>query len=471
MTVKIDKLTKDMVSIVGKEHAISDLASRIVFAQDPQNFDLEEHNIPYVVVRPSKTEEVSQILKYANEKKINVHTHGSGSSFAGLARPKINCILLDTRRMNKMEVFPERGFFEVGPGAHLAEVEKELAKYNAMLPINLGSQLIASIGGAVSVNTSGHMVDAAIGKPGDFVLGLEVVLPTGEILQTGSESPRRPAGVELTRLFIGSEGLLDIKTKIRMRLVPLAAFQNIVVYYDHVDGILDTVMEMYKRCIPAPVFYEFLDEKSAKIGFQAVGLPEPAGPVSMIRIANVSKAGSEELSKEFLEFLKFGKPTEIKLVTDNEEWTKLWTARAEFANYLFRGGLTWWSEISTRADKLKEAFHEVEALAKGLQSYENPEFYSYGHIGAPTIHARVFWPKKDIPIEDRKAIGLEWRTKTEEINIKYFGCGGEVGLTASRVNSFIRKKYGEQYYEILVKLKNLFDPEGILNKGNLEGWA
>ncbi|GAH53261.1 unnamed protein product, partial [marine sediment metagenome] len=281
--------------------------------------DIEEQNIPYVVVRPSGAEEVSQILKYANAQLIPVHTHGSGTSFAGLARPKVNCILLDMGRMNRMEVFPERGYFEVGPSAHLAEIEKVLLKYNAMLPVNLGSQLIASIGGVISVNTSAHMVDAALGKPGDFVLGLEVVLPTGEILHTGTESLRRPAGTELTRMFVGSEGLLDVKTMVRMRLIPLPKFGNIVAYYKSIDDILETVMEMYRQGVPAPLFFEFLDGRAAKLGYKAVGLPEPIGPVAMMRISNASKAGCEEQAKDFTEFLKVGDPIETKVITDKED--------------------------------------------------------------------------------------------------------------------------------------------------------
>lgn len=244
MAVNIDKIAKDMAKIVGKEHIFSDKATRMIYGQCPMAHDIEEHNIPYVVVRPSNAEEVSRILKYANEQLIPVHTHGSGTSFSGLARPKVNCILLDMSRMHKIEVFPERGYFEVGAGAHLAEVEKVLLKYNALLPAYLGSQLVATMGGVVSVNTSAHIVDAALGKPGDFVLGLEVVLPTGEILHTGTESLRRPAGTELTRLFVGSEGLLDVKTMVRMRLIPLPKFRNIVAYYKNIDDILETIMEM-----------------------------------------------------------------------------------------------------------------------------------------------------------------------------------------------------------------------------------
>ena len=186
MDVNVSKLTKDLGKIVGKDHVRTDKPTSVVYAKDVMPWDLEEKNIPYAVVRPSKSQEVSKILKYANEKLIPVHIHGSGTSLVGLARPKTKGIVLDTARMKKITVYPERGYYEAEPGLHVVQVRKELAKYNPMLPVFPGSELVATIGGTIAVNTSAHAVDAALGKPGDFVLGFEVLLPTGEVMQTGS---------------------------------------------------------------------------------------------------------------------------------------------------------------------------------------------------------------------------------------------------------------------------------------------
>jgi len=170
MDVNVSKLTKDLGKIVGKDHVRTDKPTSVVYAKDVMPWDLEEKNIPYAVVRPSKSQEVSKILKYANEKLIPVHIHGSGTSLVGLARPKTKGIVLDTARMKKTTVYPERGYFEAEPDLHVVQVRKELAKYNAMLPVFPGSVLVATIGGTIAVNKSAHAVDAALGKPGDFVL-------------------------------------------------------------------------------------------------------------------------------------------------------------------------------------------------------------------------------------------------------------------------------------------------------------
>jgi glycolate oxidase len=469
MDVDIKKLAKDLSKIVGKEHVSTDKPTAVVYAKDTMPWDLEEQNIPYAVVRPANSQEIAKLLKYANEKLIPVHTHGSGTSLVGLARPKTKCIVLDTARMKDIKVYPERGYFEAGPGVHLAQLKKQLAPYNALLPVFPGSELVATIGGGVAVNTSAHGVDAALGKPGDFVLGFELVLPTGEVITTGTESTRRPAGIDPTKFFIGSEGLMGIITLVRMRLIPLPYFQHIVAYYRSTEDILDTVIEMYRQRIFPPLFFEYLDELAAKIGYEAVGLDEPEGAVAMMRLHSWSKAGCEERARNFLQFLEGGSTIEARIVDDLEEWNKIWTSRAEAGNYMYRLGLTFGSEISPRVDKLREAFQDAKSFILNLDSYQGNEFLSFGHIGAPTIHAYAFLRTKDISSELKKAIALEMREKSENLNIKYGGCGGEWGLTAQRVG-FLKKKYGEDVYQALVKLKKALDPNDILNRGNLQGW-
>ncbi len=469
MNLDLKRLAKDLACIVGKEHAYTDRPTAIAYAKDTMPWDVESHNIPYAVVRPVNSGEISEILQYANKRNIPVHTHGSGTSLVGLGRPKTNCIVLDTGRMQKFKAFPERGYFEVEPGMHIGNLRKALSKYKALLPVFPGSELIATIGGSIAVNTSAHAVDATICKPGDYVLGMQVVLPSGEILNTGTESTRKPAGIEATKFLVGSEGLLCVITKIRMRLIPLPHTGNIVAYYKHSEDIIDTVMAMYKKGIPTPMFFEYLDEKASKVGFEAVGLNDPDGAVAMMTVSSSTKEGCIAKTNEFLAFVKDNNPIRAMVVTDQEEWNKIWSSRAEAGNYVYRLGATFGSEITVQVDKLKNAFLEAKQIILNLDSYKGNEFYSFGHIGAPTIHAYAFIPTKNISNDVKKAITMEVREKTEALNIKYGGCGGEWGLTSQRV-SFLKKKYGESYYNFLVSLKKTFDPNNILNRGNLEGW-
>ncbi|MBN1103868.1 MAG: FAD-binding oxidoreductase [Deltaproteobacteria bacterium] len=470
MDMDLKKLARDLAELVGKENAFTDRPTALTYAKDTMPWDVEAHNMPYAVVRPSDSQEVSRVLRYANQKGIPVHTHGSGTSLVGLGRPKTNGIVLDTGRMKGLEIFPERGYFEVGAGLHIAKLRKALEAHHALLPAFPGSELVATIGGLISVNTSAHGVDATLFKPGDYVLGMEVVLPTGEIIETGTQSQRRPAGIELTKFLVGSEGLLCVITKIRMRLVPMPHTANIVAHYRSTEDILETVMAMYRQGIPTPMFFEYLDENSSKVGFEAVGLEAPPGAVAMMTMPSSTQTGCLEKARRFLDFLTVGNPIEAKIVEDQNEWGRIWSSRAEAGNYIYRLGSTFGSEITVRIDKLKEAFREARQLILNLESFKGNEFYSFGHIGAPTIHAYAFIPTKDIPNDVKIAVATEVREKTENLNVKYGGCGGEWGLTAQRA-SFLKSKYGDVYYDLLVSLKRTMDPRNILNRGNLEGWT
>ncbi|MGD8561021.1 MAG: FAD-binding oxidoreductase [Desulfarculaceae bacterium] len=469
MALNIKKLAKDLARIVGEKYVFTDKPTTVIYAKDVMPYELEKQNLPYAVVRPADTKEISEVLQYANKQSLPVHTHGSGTSLVGLARPKTNCIVLDTARLQDISIHPERGYFETGAGVHLAKLRKALAPHKALLPVFPGSELIATIGGAVAVNTSAHGVDAALGKPGDYVLGLEVVLPTGEIIETGTESQRKPAGIELTKFMVGSEGLYGVITKLRMRMVRIPQTVNLVANFSQTEDILAVVMEMYRRGLPPPMFFEYLDETSARIGFEAVSLPPPVGAVAVITMHGNSKAGCREKAEALLGLLQEHNPLEAKILESGPEWDKVWGSRAEAGNYVYRQGSTFGSEVTPRVDKLLDAFADTKDFILNLESYPGAQFISFGHIGAPTIHGYAFIPTKDIPSDTKKAIVLEVRRKSEAINVKYGGCGGEWGLTAQRVE-FLKTRYQPAYYQVLLNLKKALDPNNILNRGNLEGW-
>ena len=469
MAIKSKGLAKELGRIVGLEYVFNDSPTNLVYAKDVMPYDLEEHNLPYAVVRPGDSQQVAEVLRYANQRGIPVHTHGSGTSLGGLARPKARCIVLDTARFQDIAIYPERGYFEAGAGVHLAKLRKALAPHQALLPVFPGSEPVATIGGAIAVNTSAHAVDSALGKPGDYVLGLEVVLPSGEIIETGTHSLRRPAGVELTKFMVGSEGVFGIITKVRMRLAPLPITTNMVANFTRTEDILAVVMEMYRRGMSPPMFFEYLDESSARIGFSAVGLPEPAGAVAIITMHSDTPEGCRYKSERFLEFLKEANPVDAKILGPGPEWDQIWGSRAEAGNYVYRQGSTFGSEVTPQVDKLLDAFRDTREFILNLESYAGPQFISFGHIGAPTLHGYAFIPTKDIPSQVKKEITLEVRRKSEQINIKYGGCGGEWGLTAQRVD-FLKARYQPAYYQTLLDLKKALDPKNILNRGNLEGW-
>ena len=153
------KLYSDLASIVGKENASDSIYVRLSYGQDGIAPDLEPDKIPAAVVKPGSAQEVSKVVKYANERKIPIYIHGAGTAFKGSARPKRKgSIILSTERLNSCEFHEEDMYCEVGAGIVQYDLEKLLLERGYMLPMNMGSKFSATMGGAVAINTIGHIV-------------------------------------------------------------------------------------------------------------------------------------------------------------------------------------------------------------------------------------------------------------------------------------------------------------------------
>lgn len=469
-TSQIETLHREMANIVSDKYVSISVFERIKNAQDPFPYELEKKQIPYIVVLPGNKEEIQQIVRYADANEIPIFVRGSGTHLGGAARPHAPGIVLNTRRLNKMEFLEEYGFFECEPGCICAHVERELERRGYFFPMAPGSRLIATMGGLISNNTSGHVIDTSIGKPGDYVYGLEVVLPNGELIETGTMGLRRPAGTELTKFFVGGDGLLGIITKIRMRLLPPVEKAYGVVVFDDLVRLARGVQRMYRERRPAPLFMEFLDRKSAAIGYQIKGMEPPKG--SVIFFVSIGDT-REEASHKVLQILKSFEaenPIETAKIDDTDLWQKLWSAREVIGSYLMqKEGMQWSAaEVVTNLKELPECMVEVQHFNEGLPTLGQLELFLFGHIGGLTFHPGVLVPRDWDNDKKRQAVNERFQKETE-LNLKYRTCGGEWGQFAKRTPFWIQR-YGETSYEFVKRMKSAFDPHNILNPGILEGY-
>jgi len=465
----IDKLASDIEKIVSKEYISTNLFERIKSSMDVFPYEAERENLPYLVVMPANKDEISRILIYANEHDIPVYIRGSGTSFTGASRYQEPGIVIMTRRLNHFQIYESLNYFECGPGLICNDVSKKLISKGFFLPFAPGSRLIASMGGLVSNNTSAHIIDASIGKPADYILGVEAVLPTGEIVETGTKGMRRIAGNDLTKIFAGGDGIFGVITNIRMRLVPAFSYAYGYAIYDDLDRLAKGVQRMYWEKRPIPLFMEFMEEKTANIGFELKGLGSPGGSVIFfVSIGRTKKEASEHLDLLFESF-KEENPLTLRKIEDMDEWEKLWSAREVIGSFLMQKTGNQWSsaEIVSNLERLVECMEDAKNFNKGLPVLGKLDLYLFGHIGSLTMHPGVIIPKDWDNDMKREAIREKFQ-REEEINLKYGTCGGEWGQLAYRT-SFFRRRYGEVGYNILKNLKKALDPKNILNRGVLEG--
>lgn len=465
--VDVKRLVLDLKKIVGESYVSDDIYDRVSYARDPMPYDIEDKNIPYAVVRPGTTEEVSKLMAYLNKRKIPVYLHGSGTSLGGHSRPKVKSVVLATNRFNWIDINEEYMFMECGGGTICADLIKALDKKGYFLPMNPGSQIVATMGGLIATNTIGHMIDVHYGRPSHRLLGLEVVLPTGEVVETGTKSLRRPSGIDLTRFFAGSEGLFGIITKLRMDLIRKPYMKYVAAFFKEPEPAAYSFMRMYREKIPMPLYGEFLGANSARVGFQTKGLEPPGGCVTLATSLGRTQKEADE-NADLVRSI-FEKENAFRSMTlgPGEEQEKIWASR-EFILHTTQGKGNFVAiEIVCAIPHLAKAMTEIHQVPKTLKIFKDGEIYTYGHLGALSLHGLFVIPNEWSDAK-KKAAFMEVMEVDRRMNLKYEAAGGEWGQMAVRV-PFWRKKYGEKAYGLLKQMKAVFDPNNILNPNNIDG--
>ena len=469
MANKVYETIKDIVGEKNISENFFELVNNTIDAF-PYELDLERETLPYVVVKPGDEKDISEIFQFANQEDIPDYPRGSGTRFTGSARAPHKGIILSTSRINFIEIDPEQGYFECGPGAVVNAVDTALAKQGFFLPVYPGSKLVATMGGMMAGNTSGHIIDACIGKPADYVLGLKVVLPTGEILETGSKGLRKPAGTDLTKFFVGNDGLTGIVTRIRMRLLPARDRAFGIAYFDDAASVARAVVRMYREKAPAPLFMEFMDQVTTTIGFEHAGLPIPPGCSIFFASLGSSKEVASDNNQHLLEVMKKESPVSAEEIKDITEWMKIWTAREVIISSLMQkhDGHFSGPEIVTTLANLVDCIKELEHYVEMAPVFEGLPYYLLGHIGALTFHPTLIIPREWDNEKKRKVVDAEFDVE-REMNLRFGTCGGE-WLQFGKRTRFFKERYGERAYDLVRQIKAVFDPKDILSRGILEGF-
>ena len=388
---KCEAVQGDLREILPEDAVSKSIFERINNSLDPYTgaVDIMPEEVPYAVVWPASTEEVSKVMAYANSKQIPVYVRGSGTSLHGAAKFHQRGIVLNVRRLNHMDINKADQYFECGAGLRCLEVKERLAKEGYFLPLVPGSIRVASMGGLVSNNTTAHAIDSALGKPRDYVIGLDVVLATGEVMHVGTKSHRRIAGTDLTQYFVGGDGILGIITNIRMRLVPMLSSAYGVAFFDDLIPLARAAQRIYQENAPLPIFMELLDKRCAELTFEIQGLPKPSGPLIMFHAMGVNEDEATYKINRIVEVVKKENPIEAKRITEVEEWNKIWLARESALPYVIQAGKGSFafSEVVSTVSGLVDCMNDVINMGKDLPTLkEFGEPYIFGHIGALTFH-------------------------------------------------------------------------------------
>ncbi|MCX5886303.1 MAG: FAD-binding protein [Proteobacteria bacterium] len=449
----MEKRLKDaLIAIVGKENFLDSIEDRICYSYDATN----QKYLPDAVAFPGSTQEVSGIMKIASRDKIPVIPRGAGTGFTGGSLPVQGGIVMVMTRMNRIiEIDNDNLIAVVEPGVITGKFQKEVARSGLFYPPDPASLEYSTLGGNVA-ECSGGPRAVKYGVTRDYVLGLEAVLPTGEIIHTGARTMKSVAGYELTRLLVGSEGTLAVITKIILRLIPLPeAVRTMLAIFPEITQAAKTVSEVIRsRIIPSTL--EFMDNATIRCveDYLHMGLPVEAGALLLIEVDGEKEIIEKQVSK-IDELCRKGGAERIEIARDEAEQEMLWKARRSISAAIVKLNPTKVNEdIVVPRSKVPDIINALHGIAEKYQLV----IVNFGHAGDGNIHVNIMTNRKNKDEMERveKAVEEIFRT-TLNLGGTISGEHG-IGITKA---PYLKWEVGDTGIEVMKRIKASFDPNNL----------
>ncbi|EAX47494.1 FAD linked oxidase domain protein [Thermosinus carboxydivorans Nor1] len=450
-----------LVQIVGAENVLTQKEELICYSYDATpGFS----QLPDAIVMPGSTAEVSQVLALANGEKIPVYPRGSGTNLSAGAVPMKGGIVLLMTRMNKIIEIDAANLVAVAePGIVVADLNREVEKLGLIYPPDPGTVATATLGGTVAEN-SGGLRGLKYGVSKHYVMGLEVVLADGRILNTGGKNVKDVAGYDLTKLMTGSEGTLGVITKIMVKLVPAPeAKKSILAIFDDLDNAGKAVASIIaNRIIPATL--EIMDNTTIRTveDYAHIGLPTDAEAVLLIEVDGIPEVVEKDGTK-VIEELKANKATEIIVAKDVAERDKIWAARRAALPALAKLRPTTFVEDATvPRSKVPDMIRAVSQIAIKY----GVTIGTFGHAGDGNLHPTIVCDIRNQEEMERVYQAMD-EIFTTALNLGGT-LSGEHGIGLGKLK-YMEKQFGPVGMAAMRAIKQALDPNGILNPGKLVG--
>ena len=447
-----------LCEIVGAEHVIVDPEKVEPYAQDA----VKEKFPPEAVLFPLTAEEISAILKLANEVRFPVTARGGGVGYTGGAVPVEGGLVIGTDRMNRIkEIRPDDLYAVTEPGVTTYALQQAVEAHGLFYPPDPSSYKESFIGGNIAENAGG-IRSAKYGVTKHYVLGLEVVTPTGEIIQTGGRTSKNVVGFDLTGLMCGSEGMLGIITEATLRLLPLPEATRTVRATFHTMAEACACVSRFSRARLTPVAIEVLD-RNAILAVEAqfaFGLAADAGALLLVSVDGSTE--EVERSAHLVEgILREGGGYQLVRSASREEEDRLWDVRRALSPAIRRfGTLKFNEDVVVPRSRVPELIEGVEEIGLRHRTF----VVNFGHAGDGNIHVNFMCDREDSEAvgRARAAVG-----ETFALAVKLGGTiSGEHGI--GYVNApYLEMAIDAPTVEAMKSIKRALDPLGILNPGKM----
>jgi len=456
-----EKVINRLKEIVGDEWVVTALEQKERYLQDETEPLLKlEPNKESVVVKPENSNEISRIMKLANEEKVPVIARGGGTGVVNGAVPIQPSIVISLERFNKIiEVDEDNLMVTCEAGVTLRDLLDRLNQVEGLFfPVHPGDEG-AQIGGMVATNAGGVRA-IRHGIMRNHVKGLEVVLPTGEILNLGGKLIKNVAGYETLHFMVGSEGTLGIITKVILRLYPEPKYSATLLFsFDDRKEAIKIVPQILKKGLD-PLAIEYIDREMAELSAKQLGLTWPAkkGKVDIMVILSEFKENDlydksvaiDEIAKEFNCVDSIIAETK----KDQEDILAIRSNIYEATKHLIVDAL----DMAVPPANIADFMEDLDSIYKkyGLS------FSAYGHAGDGNIHTYVYKVNGEKPAYYEETLEEFYKAA-----VKYGGTMSAEHGTGKLRKKYLHLQFSDKEIELWKGIKKVFDPNGILNPGTI----
>jgi len=456
-------ILEEIKSVVGADYFFTDQESFAKYGSDETE---KLHYTPQVVVKPRKAEEIAQLLKICNQYLIPVTPRGAGTGLTGGALPHLGGLVISMERFNTILALDERNLqVTTEPGVITEVLQNAVKEKGLFYPPDPASKGSCFIGGNIAENSGGPKA-VKYGVVKDYVLNLEVVLPTGEIIWTGSNVLKNATGYNLTQLIVGSEGTLGIVTKIVLRLIPHPKFDLLMLApFNSLEKASEAVSAIFRAGI-TPSAMELMEIESIQLASKmcestAISISEDLAAHLIIEVdGNDMEVLMKEMEAIAAVLANF-EVGELYFADDAQQKNELWKIRRKANEASVAAGYTIEEDTVVPRAELPKLIKGVKALA-----LENGfKVVSYGHAGDGNLHIRINHPKYKKSYE---------HIEIQKILIEIFELVKSLGGTISGEHGIglIQKPYMSVLFDevtmnIMRGIKKTFDPNHILNPGKI----
>ena len=450
-------VVKRLKEIVGEKNVVTDKVGLLTYGYDGTLLSGEALG----VVSPTTTEQVVEIVKLMNEHNIKLVPRGAGTNESGGTIPSQEAVVISFTKMTKIhEIDTENFVAVVEPGVINFDLQVELAKKNFYFPPDPSSFKASTIGGNVG-ECSGGPKCFKYGVTRDYILGLEVVLPNGKVIQTGGRNFQSEPGYDLTRIIVGAEGILGLVTKVFVRIIPIPrAKKTMLAIYDKVEDASQTVADIVAAGI-IPTTLELMDNLliNTTEDFTHAGIPRDAGAVLIIEVDGYPEDMDGQVKTIGDIASKIAK--EFKVAQSAAEVDQIWTSRRSAFGSVARVRPSYGvNDITVPRSNFPKAIGGVLKVAKDF----GVTIGVVAHAGDGNLHPLILFDQRNKE-ETETVHAAEQALCMMALDLEGT-ISGEHGIGLVK-KKYLDKEFTPAAMEAFRKIKRGFDPSNRFNPGKI----